>query len=325
MGSVVLVILLLNMVISLLILDFYRYLFKLSPWTVFMRVFEVNVALFVGFFFAGFIVSADVLRVTCGIVASVAVGIVAYKTCARKDATKLEEAIKTYEALIAWEEKFPQLLENFTKSLLTQLDTKLNEVKDLFEETVAVLRQLTSDLAKLKEAASEISRIRDAQYGLTEKLESLATTIEEAALKFEGRRQSKEFYMKKVVKLLQDGGFTVQLGTGRKQPRILAKLGDKKVFVATCKTYTLTPQTRQRTIYLNRLPEAEHAKRLGVDLVLFVANTANQRIWACNLPIENLEKIGTITTPQFLVETTSEAAEKCRQSIKELLQSYTKQ
>jgi len=232
MDSVVLVILLLKMVISLLILDFYRYLFKLSPWTVFMRVFEVDVALFVGFFFAGFIVSADVLRVTCGIVASVAVGIVAYKTCARKDATKLEEAIKTYEALIAWEEKFPQLLENFTKSLLTQLDTKLNEVKDLFEETVAVLRQLTSDLAKLKEAASEISRIRDAQYGLTEKLESLATTIEEAALKFEGRRQSKEFYMKKVVKLLQDGGFTVELGTGRQEPRILAKLADKKVFVA---------------------------------------------------------------------------------------------
>lgn len=355
MYAVMLVILLVT-VISVLILDFYRYLLKLSPWTVVMRVLEANAAFFVGYFFAGFIVSADVLRITCGAATAVAVGILAYKSCARRDVAEPEEVLKTYEALMAWEKKFLQHLENFTKSLLTQFDTplavwlknvqaelkatsdhaagianavnsRLNEIKNFIEETAAVLRQLTSDLAKLRMAVSEITRIRNAQYDMTEKLESLVTTIEEATLKYEGRRQSiKELYMEKVVKLLQDGGFTVQLGTGRKQPRIIAKVNDRKVFVATCKAYALTSYRKQRTVYLKQLPEAEHAKRNAVDLVIFIINTMNDRIWACLVDRERLmEGVETITTPTWLAESTDEAERKCQQSLQQLIQFYIKQ
>ncbi|MGB9672484.1 MAG: hypothetical protein ACPLZY_04995, partial [Candidatus Norongarragalinales archaeon] len=205
------------------------------------------------------------------------------------------------------------------------VNSKLNEIKNLIEETTAVLQQLTSDLTKLKEATSKILRTEVAQQSLTEKLENLVSKIDGVALRLEARQPPKELYIEKVIKFLEQAGFTIYRGSGRKEPRILAKVGDKKVFVATCKTYTLTSQTRQRTIYLDRLPEAEHAKRLHVDLVLFIVNTANERIWVCHVLQENIEEVGTITTPPWLVEPSNEADERCKQSMQQLLQFYIKQ
>jgi hypothetical protein len=74
------------------------------------------------------------------------------------------------------------------------------------------------------------------------------------------------------------------------------------------------------------LPEAEHAKRLAVDLVIFIVNTMNDRIWACRIDGERLiEGVETITTPIWLAEPTDEAERKCQQSLQQLIQFYIKQ
>jgi hypothetical protein len=93
-------------------------------------------------------------------------------------------------------------------------------------------------------------------------------------------------------------------------------------YVSAFKALTLSEDaTKQRWIPKRKmLAETKVAMKYGLPLILFVQNLANGRIWAKVTPVDELKKLGGITTPLMLVDDDSASEKACRESLSNVLQ-----
>lgn len=186
----------------------------------------------------------------------------------------------------------------------------LERLEKLYYELGKVSSTIACSCAKVENLATII---KDAAEELSEKIQTIGTSTKEL----------KEELQKKIVELLRANGLEVIEGRGRGEPSLMVQLDGKPIFVATIRAYNLSrDKVIQRNISIESIREREAALKHNIDLVVFIANVANNRIFAHEISKNELKMVKYINTPLCLVEEGDEAAEKCRKSIIDVLKQY---
>jgi len=191
--------------------------------------------------------------------------------------------------------------------------SRLDKVCNILSEKLDGIQPLTNVYAGFEKLAAELRSM----------LENLANKI---AASSNPAKSKKNELLERLVEVLKLNGLDVTIGHGRNEPKLLAKVKDKPVFVGAFRAFTFSEKIKQRRIYLNQLKERDYALAHALDLVIFVANLANNRIWACIISLKELEKPTPqfVDTPTCLVQESTQANED-EKSLKQLLEHYTKQ
>lgn len=271
-----------------------------------------------------------------------------------RDVRGAEESVKkSMEAELAvYIDEIRRRVENFMQNMgeklvnlnemLSELRNILNNVRSGAESFVGSIKclsdlenRLSSNISKLKELFSNLSdELKEAQAltdvhaefeRLTAELRKILENLASRMASPSAAKAAKGTLMEKLVKILKGNGFDVTIGHGRDKPKLLAKVNSKTVFAATLRAFTFSEKIKQRRIFLNTLRERDYALAHKVDLVIFVGNLANDRIWVHRISWQDIEKSKFIDTPICLVEKKNEATEECEKSLKHLLEYYSMQ
>jgi len=213
----------------------------------------------------------------------------------------MEERLKVMDEALRIVREGPRILESQRESVkkLERLCAGLDKVH---LATTSVHEKLEKSVAELRSAVNE----------LHEKIQRIGASTKEL----------KKGIKERIVNLLRANGFEVIEGQGRDEPNLMVKLQSRPVFVAALRAFNLSRGVPQRSISLKDIKEREIARENNVDLIVFIGNVANERLWACLI---NKDELGTdtyIDTPRCLVEEEEEALAECRNSIMDILRRY---
>lgn len=125
-----------------------------------------------------------------------------------------------------------------------------------------------------------------------------------------------------MAEYLRDYGFDVDDERGAGRPDYIIRKSGKIVTVGSNKSYTLKeqPGRMQRSISIKDVaPELILAKKLNVQLVIFVTNIANGRKWAKKIPSDMLESWNGEPTPVILAKNDPESGKMLEESFLSVL------
>lgn len=214
---------------------------------------------------------------------------------------------------------------------LKAVDSILNKLKSETETFSINVKEYMSSLSKLEEICKELGEAQSAATEVYTKLSDLSTELSRAIAELTDKISNigastwllKGRLQEKIVDMLRKNGLDVMVGRGKDEPNMIAKLGDKFVFAAIIRAYKFSGELKQRRINIKNTKAWSFALEHGVDLVIFFANVANNRVAAYILSGDELKTREKIDTPLCLVDEGDEAAVECRKSIEELLKRYT--